>query len=127
MRRFYTGLPLFGFACFILVGCSMSATLEPVHFETVINAKTDSAARNNNQLMGHQGENPYGLSQVESSGTNASEDDYRSYQNWLGKEESPRESTLDNETSIKRNQIMKANGEESCRLLGEGVDSSDNE
>ena len=116
-----------GFACFVLAGCSMSAALEPIHFETVSNQRADAEAQNNKQVMVHQSDNYYSVGQVESSRTDASEKYHGPYQNLLGKEELSRESILDNETSVKRNRVIKANGEESCRLLYEGVDSSNYE
>ena len=125
MGRFYRGLTLMGFACFILVGCRMSAAVEPINFDNVITAEAE--AQNYKQVKGHQDDNTYRVDQADSSSMEALENDRGLYQNWSDKKESSRESTLGSETSKKRNRVMKANGEESCRLLVEGVDSSDNE
>ena len=105
----------------------MSAAVEPISFGALITAEADDETRSNKQFMGNQDNNFSGINEVESSRTEASENEHEFYQNWLNVEESSEESTLDKETPKKRNLIMKASGEESCRLLDEGVDSSDSE
>jgi len=128
MGRLYWGVTLIGFACFILIGCTMSAAVEPINFDAMIAAEEEEEeTRSNKQMMGNQDNNLSGVNEIESSRIEASESDHGLYQSWLDVEESSGEATLDNETSKKRNRVMKASGEKSCRLLDEGVDSSDNE
>ena len=127
MGRLYWGVTLIGFACFILIGCTMSAAVEPINFDAMIAAVEEEETRSNKQMMGNQDNNLFGVNEIESSRIEASESDHGLYQSWLDVEESSGEATLDNETSKKRNRVMKASGEKSCRLLDEGVDSSDNE
>ena len=128
MGRRYWGVTLIGFACFILIGCTMSAAVEPINFDAMIAAEQEEEeTRSNKQMMANQDNNLSGVNEIESSRTEASESDHGLYQSWLDVEESSGEATLDNETSKKRNRVMKASGEKSCRLLDEGVDSSDNE
>ena len=127
MGRLYWGVTLIGFACFILIGCTMSAAVEPINFDAMITAEEEEETRSNKQMMGNQDNNLSGVNEIESSRIEASESDHGLYQSWLDVEESSGEATLDNETSKKRNRVMKASGEKSCRLLDEGVDSSDNE
>ena len=132
MGRLYRGVTLIGFACFILIGCTMSAAVEPINFDAMIAAEEEAEeeaeeTRSNKQMMANQDNNLSGVNEIESSRTEASESDHGLYQSWLDVEESSGEATLDNETSKKRNRVMKASGEKSCRLLDEGVDSSDNE
>ena len=124
MGRLYRGVTLI---CFILIGCTMSAAVEPIDFDAVITGEKEDGTRSDNQMVAKQGSNLSSVNEVESSRIEASENDYRLDQKWLDKEESSGESILDNETSKKRNRVMKAIGEESCRLLDEGVDSSDSE
>ena len=127
MGRLYWGVTLIGFACFILIGCTMSAAVEPINFDAMITAEEEEETRSNKQMMANQDNNLSDVNEMESSRTEASESDHGLYQSWLDVEESSGEATLDNETSKKRNRVMKASGEKSCRLLDEGVDSSDNE
>ena len=127
MGRLYRGVTPVGFMCFILIGCTMSAAVEPINFDALITAEADDETRSNKQFMGNQANDLSGVNEVESYRTEASESDHELYQSWLDVEESSGESTLDKETPKKRNRVMKASGEESCRLLDEGVDSSDRE
>ena len=127
MGRLYRGVTLIGFICFILIGCTMSAAVAPINIDAVITAEKEEETRSDKQMVANQGSNLYSVNEVESSRTELSENDHRLYQNWSDIEDSSRESTLDSETSEKRNRVMKASGEESCRLLGEDVDSSDSE
>ena len=127
MGRLYRGVTPISFICFILIGCTMSAAVEPISFDALITAEADDETHRNKQFMGNQDNNFSGVNEVESSRTEALENEHELYQNWLDVEESSEESTLDKETPKKRNLIMKASGEESCRLLDEGVDSSDSE
>lgn len=131
MCRLYRCVSLIGFVCFILIGCTVSAAVDsaavdPINYDAVI-TEEEEEARSNKQVKGNQGNNLYRVTDAESSGIEALENEHGLYQNWSDIEDSSRESTLDSETSEKRNRVMKASGEESCRLLGEDVDSSDSE
>ena len=131
MCRLYRCVSLIGFVCFILIGCTVSAAVDsaavdPINYDAVI-TEEEEEARNNKQVKGNQGNKLYRVTDAESSGIEALENEHGLYQNWSDIEDSSRESTLDSETSEKRNRVMKASGEESCRLLGEDVDSSDSE
>ena len=127
MGRLYRGVTPISFICFILIGCTISAAVEPINLDAVIAAEVGEEARSNKQVKGNHDNNLDNVNEVESSRIEASENDHRLDQKWLDKEESSGESIIDNETSKKRNRVMKAIGEESCRLLDEGVDSSDSE
>ena len=123
MGRLYRGVTLIGFICFILIGCTMSAAVEPINFDAVITAEKEEETRSDKQMVAKQGSNLSSVNEVESSRTEASENDHGLYKSWLDIEES----SLDNEKPKRRDRVMKASGEESCRLLEEGVDSSESE
>ena len=127
MGRLYRGVTLIGFICFILIGCTMSAAVEPINFDAVITAEKEEESRSDKQMVANQGSSLSGVNEVESSRTEPSENDHGLYKSWPDIEESSGESTLDNETPKRRDRVMKASGEESCRLLEEGVDSSESE
>ena len=112
MGRLYMGVTLIGFICFILIGCTMSAAVEPINFDAMIAAEEEEETRSNKQMMGNQDNNLSGVNEIESSRTEASENDHRLYKSWLDIEESSGESTLDNETPKRRDR-----GRQSIKLF----------
>ena len=127
MGRVYIGSTFIGFACFIFSGCSMSAVIDPINFGVVIGTEAEVEAGHDKRGTVSRGDTFNSINQVESPRTAYSGDAQRLYQNGSDHKESSGKSIIDSETLRKRSRVMKANGEESCRLLDEGLDSSDSE